>query len=64
MSKRITVGELKKQLEHFPDDAELDFCDLTFYKTKSRSSDNMLIQIEFAESREFDEFGNIKFLKE
>ena len=43
----ITVGELRRHLEVFPDDYELFFGDgdLAFYRTKMRG-DN-LVQIEF-----------------
>ena len=63
MENRITIKDLKKHLELFPDDAELDFSELTFYKTKSRSADNKLIQIEFEEVKQYDKDGNIIFLK-
>ncbi len=42
---RITVGELKRQLEQFDDDAELHFEELEFYRLKIRGP--KVVQMEF-----------------
>ncbi len=44
---RITLGELRRHLELFPDDCEVMFGtgNLEFYRTKSRGE--KLVQIEF-----------------
>jgi hypothetical protein len=44
----ITVGELRKTLENYPDDAEIHFEELTFYRVKQRGE--KLVQIEFNEA--------------
>jgi hypothetical protein len=43
----ITVGDLRRQLEGYPDDAELFFGGLRFYRLKSRGE--KLVQLEFQE---------------
>ena len=43
----ITVGMLKQALEGIPDDHELDFSGLEFYRVKRRGPE--LLQIEFNE---------------
>lgn len=45
----ITVGRLRQELELYPDDFELSFSGLTFYRVKTRGPD--LVQIEFNEYR-------------
>jgi hypothetical protein len=61
---RITVGDLKRQLEGYPDDAEitfgctLDAVPLVFYRVKDRGkvygTETRLIQIELNELRDED----------
>lgn len=51
----ITVGELRRQLEAFPDDAELYIGDLVFYRLKRRG-DN-LVQVEFNQTIYRDSSG-------
>jgi hypothetical protein len=46
-SERFTAGDLRRHLAAFPDEYEVDFSGLTFYRTKMRGPD--LVQIEFAE---------------
>ncbi|GAA6134385.1 hypothetical protein NBRC116188_11740 [Oceaniserpentilla sp. 4NH20-0058] len=41
----LTVGELKKILNLYPDDMRLDFSGLDFYRIKQRS--DKLLQVEF-----------------
>ncbi|WP_444905435.1 hypothetical protein ACJJIQ_09625 [Microbulbifer sp. ANSA003] len=41
----ITIGELKEMLEVWPDDTELNFSGLDFYRLKQRGP--KLIQVEF-----------------
>lgn len=43
----ITLGTLRKHLELFPDDYEVSFSGLKFYRTKLRGTN--LVQIEFEE---------------
>lgn len=43
----ITVGMLKQMLEGYPDNHELDFSGLAFYRLKQRGPE--LIQVEFNE---------------
>lgn len=43
----ITVGMLKQMLEIYPDDYELDFSGLEFYRLKQRGPE--LLQVEFNE---------------
>lgn len=43
----VTVGDLRRQLEIFPDDAELYMGGLRFYRLKSRGP--QLVQLEFNE---------------
>lgn len=56
--ERITVGELKRRLSIFPDDAEITFgstrngVPLVFYRTKGRGPD--LVHIELKELHEDD----------
>ncbi len=45
LSAGITVGELRRELEVFPDDAELYFGGLTFYRLKTRGP--KLVALEF-----------------
>ncbi len=45
MAERITVGELREHLKVFPDDWEVTFGGLEFYRTKQRG--DKLVQIEF-----------------
>jgi len=44
----ITVADLRRQLSAFPDDAELFFGGLTFYRLKTRGP--KLVQVEFNEN--------------
>lgn len=44
---RFTVGDFKKHLEVFPNDWEIDFSGLTFYRLKARG--NTLVNVEFNE---------------
>jgi hypothetical protein len=44
----ITVGDLRRMLEPYPDETEIHFEELTFYRVKKRG-DN-LVQIEFSEA--------------
>lgn len=44
---RITVGELRSQLEGIPDAWTVDFSGLTFYRVKQRAPTH--VQIEFNE---------------
>lgn len=48
--ERITVGDLRRHLQHFPDDYELIFGsgNLEFYRTKLRGE--TLVQIEFSQN--------------
>jgi hypothetical protein len=46
--KKITVGELKSQLELCNDNDELYFSGLDFYRLKRRGPD--LVQVEFNQS--------------
>ena len=41
-----TVGDLKRQLSIYPDDYEVDFSGLDFYRLKQRGEE--LIQVEFS----------------
>jgi hypothetical protein len=43
----ITVGDLREQLKVFPDDAELSFSGVRFYRLKDRG--NSVVQLEFQE---------------
>jgi hypothetical protein len=49
--KTITVGQLRRELAVFSDDAPLFFGsgDLTFLRTKNRGGESELVQIEFGE---------------
>jgi hypothetical protein len=40
----ITVGELRRRLEAFPDDAEISFGGLTFYQLKTRGPNVVLVE--------------------
>jgi hypothetical protein len=53
----ITVGDLRRKLAAFPDDAELFFGGLTFYRLKSRG--DLLVQLEFNESVYRDPDGTL-----
>ena len=44
----ITIAELKEHLKVFPDDCDISFSGLTFYRTKARGP--KLVQIEFKET--------------
>lgn len=56
--RTITIGELKKELAMFPDDAEIDFGStmsgntLCFYRTKDRGAGT--VQIELNEYNDID----------
>ena len=43
--ENITVGDLKRMLGAYPDDAELSFSGLDFYRLKQRGEG--LVQVEF-----------------
>jgi hypothetical protein len=53
----ITVGELRRQLEIYPADAELFFGGLRFYRLKSRG--DKLVQLEFSEQVYRDKDGTL-----
>jgi len=44
----ITVGDLRRRLEAFPDDAEVSFGGLTFYQLRTRGPN--LVLIEFSQT--------------
>lgn len=52
-----TVGELKKHLEIYPDDMELNFGGLDFYRVKMRGEN--ILQIEFEQVVYKNESGKI-----
>jgi hypothetical protein len=53
----ITVKRLKDELALFPDDYEITFNGLEFYRTKLRGE--KLVQIEFTQTVYQDEQGNV-----
>ncbi|MCV6612893.1 MAG: hypothetical protein OIF55_19225 [Amphritea sp.] len=53
----ITVRELKQLLSAHPDDMELDFSTLDFYRLKRRGPN--VIQVEFNQIVYRDEQGNV-----
>lgn len=53
----ITVGMLRDALAMYPDDHELSFSGLEFYRVKQRGPD--LVQIEFNEHVHRDETGRV-----
>ena len=44
----ITVGDLRRRLEAFPDDAEVSFGGLTFYQLRTRGPN--LVLMEFSQT--------------
>jgi len=44
----ITVGQLRDALKHYPDDFEIGFSGLTYYRIKQRG--DRLLQLEFNEA--------------
>lgn len=57
--RRITVRMLKEHLNSYKDDAELYFGGLEFYRLKNRSSDGLLVQVEFSQQVYRDKDGNV-----
>ena len=53
----ITIAELKEHLKGFPDDYDVSFSGLTFYRTKIRGP--KLVQIEFNETVYRDENNRV-----
>lgn len=56
-SLNITVGDLKRMLSAFPDDTELSFCGLDFYRLKWRGP--TLVQVEFNQTVYKDKHGRV-----
>ena len=53
----ITLGEFRQHLEAYPDDYEIYFSGLDFYRIKQRGE--KLIQVEFNQQVYLDEQGNV-----
>lgn len=53
----LTVGELKKELEGYPDHYELYFGGLDFYRLKQRGP--KLVQVEFNQTVYKDKNGKV-----
>jgi hypothetical protein len=54
----ITVGQLKAELEGWPEDMELTFGGLTFYRLKQRGPE--LLQMEFNQTVYLDSEGIVR----
>lgn len=55
--RTITVGMLRDQLKIYPDNYELDFSGLEFYRLKQRGPE--LVQVEFNEQVYRDKSGRV-----
>lgn len=55
--RTITVGILREHLAIYPDDYELDFSGLEFYRLKQRGPE--LVQVEFSEQVYRDRSGRV-----
>jgi hypothetical protein len=53
----ITIKEFKENLSIYPDDCELSFSGLDFYRVKQRG--DKLIQVEFNQSVYLDSKGQV-----
>jgi hypothetical protein len=53
---RITVGDLKRMLNSYPDDRDLSFGGLEFYRLKDRGG---YVQVEFSETVYRDDQGRM-----
>lgn len=53
----ITLGRLREELSQWPDDTEISFSGLTWYRPKQRGEN--LVQIEFNELVYLDEEGRV-----
>jgi len=54
----ISVGELKQHLSVYPDDFQLSFGGLTYYRLKTR--DENLVLMEFDQLVYVDDDGNVQ----
>lgn len=54
----ITVGQLREELQGYPDDYRLSFSGLTYYRLKQRADD--LVQVEFNEGVHLDSDGEVR----
>lgn len=58
----LTVGDLKRQLETWPDDMIIHMSGLTFYQFKKRGEN--LLQMEFDQLVYTDQFGIVRITHE
>lgn len=58
-AENITVGELKMHLAAYPDDAELYFNGLEFYRLKDRGP---YVQVEFSQIVDVDKEGHVSVM--